>query len=202
MTDKVGKMILGYTDPFRLKTKLHIGCMNHYKPGWINIDNNSYDNCKKLDMCCDVLRGIPIESDTVAFIYHEHLLEHFTPEQSRAFLSECMRVLKPGGVMRIAVPDVMEIIRMCTNPDVFAEFKWIRDKYKYGDLTPIGALNANFRWWGHQWLYDWEELLRRFSEIGIDESKITRCEFGKSTYPDLVGIDTREGESIIAEVVK
>ncbi len=79
--------------------KLHLGCGPTYKNGWINIDNNSDKNCYVLDFYWNLANGIPIADNQVDFIYHEHMLEHLTPQQSNIFLKDCMRVLKPGGVM-------------------------------------------------------------------------------------------------------
>ena len=44
-------------------------------------------------------------------VYHSHLLEHFSKCDARKLLKECFRVLKTGGVIRIAVPDLEKIAR-------------------------------------------------------------------------------------------
>jgi SAM-dependent methyltransferase len=54
----------------------------------------------------DLSKGIPFETGTVDAVYHAHLLEHLNREQARLFLTECQRVLKPGGLIRIVVPDM------------------------------------------------------------------------------------------------
>lgn len=56
----------------------------------------------------NLAKGIPAESDSVDAVYHSHLLEHLDRPIARAFLLEAYRVLKPGGVHRIAVPDLEE----------------------------------------------------------------------------------------------
>ena len=50
-------------------------------------------------------KGIPFDSATVDGVYHSHMLEHLDFDTARKFLLECKRVLKPGGIMRIVVPD-------------------------------------------------------------------------------------------------
>ena len=58
----------------------------------------------------------------------------------------------------------------------------------------------SFSWWGHKWLYDWEELERRLKEAGY--TNVKRCKQGKSTHPELRGLETREESNLIAEVTK
>jgi SAM-dependent methyltransferase len=53
----------------------------------------------------DLSRGIPFESGSVDAVYHSHVLEHLDRPVARGFLNETLRVLKPGGICRIVVPD-------------------------------------------------------------------------------------------------
>ena len=54
----------------------------------------------------DLSKGIPFASDTVDIVYHSHVLEHLDRPVARQFLCESLRVLKPGGICRIVVPDL------------------------------------------------------------------------------------------------
>src|SRR5206468_6458028 len=56
-------------------------------------------------------RGIPFPDDTFEVVYHSHVLEHFPREGAREFLRECLRVLKPGGILRVVVPDLEVLAR-------------------------------------------------------------------------------------------
>ena len=87
---------------------LNIGCGSRYiaDPSWVNIDFHS-DSPNVL--ACDLLRGIPFSDDYFDFVYHSHLLEHFAIQDAAALMSECNRVLKPGSLIRIAVPN-LEVI--------------------------------------------------------------------------------------------
>jgi hypothetical protein len=58
----------------------------------------------------------------------------------------------------------------------------------------------SFSWWGHKWIYDWEELERRLKEVGF--SKFERKQLGQSGLKELNGLETREGSLLIAEVTK
>ena len=55
---------------------------------------------------CDVRRGLGVAADSVAVVYSSHMVEHLHRDEALRFLTEVRRVLKPGGVVRIVVPDV------------------------------------------------------------------------------------------------
>jgi SAM-dependent methyltransferase len=60
----------------------------------------------------DLRRGIPFPDASFDAVYHSHLLEHFSRVDAEAFIRECHRVLRRGGVMRVAVPDLETIARL------------------------------------------------------------------------------------------
>lgn len=60
----------------------------------------------------NLARGIPFPSDTFDVVYHSHFFEHLPRHAAKAFLAECQRVLKPGGVLRIVLPDLETIVLM------------------------------------------------------------------------------------------
>jgi len=57
-------------------------------------------------------KGVPYPDAAFDVVYHSHLLEHFSKESATVFLGECYRVLKPGGVIRVVVPDLEAIVRL------------------------------------------------------------------------------------------
>lgn len=56
-------------------------------------------------------KGIPFESNSVDVVYHSHLLEHLDRSVADNFVLECKRVLKPGGIHRVVVPDLENLCR-------------------------------------------------------------------------------------------
>ncbi|TKB79785.1 MAG: methyltransferase domain-containing protein [Nitrospira sp.] len=58
----------------------------------------------------DLTRPFPWNGESVDAVYSSHTLEHLTREQGRAFLRECYRVLRKGGVIRIIVPDLQPLV--------------------------------------------------------------------------------------------
>jgi predicted SAM-dependent methyltransferase len=87
---------------------LNLGCGEKYHPAWINIDFVSND---KNVIAHNLLKGIPFGDNEVDVVYHAHVLEHFSPEDGKNLVKECFRVLKPGGILRVGVPDLENIIR-------------------------------------------------------------------------------------------
>ncbi len=62
-------------------------------------------------MVHDLRKGIPFESGSIDAVYHSHVLEHIDRDGIDGFLAEIKRVLKPGGVHRIVVPDLEPLLR-------------------------------------------------------------------------------------------
>jgi SAM-dependent methyltransferase len=85
---------------------VNIGCGRSVHPSWCNLDLTA---CAPGVVEHDLRTGLPFEPDSCDAVYHSHVLEHLTREDGRRLLTECFRVLKPGGVVRIVVPDLERI---------------------------------------------------------------------------------------------
>jgi len=183
------------------KVKLNVGCGTDYKRGWINIDNNTDNNIEKLDLNWDLRNPLPFPENSVDFIFNEHFVEHLTVEEARASLADFKRVLKPNGVMRIAMPDLEVAVQQYLDKN-WKERPFIK---RYGlefVETRAELLNMGMRWWDHKWLYDWEELARRLKEVGFKSTRIRKAKHSKSVHRELVGLETRDESILIAEVTK
>lgn len=93
--------------------KLHLGCGKRYIPGYTHIDVAAFDH---IDYKCDIsdMKNI-MQDNTADEIYACHVLEHFLRHDILKVLLEWNRVLKPGGVVRIAVPDLEACIKLYLN---------------------------------------------------------------------------------------
>lgn len=94
---------------------LNVGCGSRFHPDWTNLDLVA---AHPSVLAHDVRRGIPFPENSFEVVYHSHVLEHMETSDARKFIGECVRVLKPGGVLRMAVPDLERIVR-----DYLAEFE-------------------------------------------------------------------------------
>lgn len=86
---------------------LNIGCGNRYHKDWVNLDfvSNSSDV-----LAHNLLQGIPFDDNIFEVVYHSHVLEHFNKIDGQKLIEECYRVLKPNGIIRIAIPDLELIV--------------------------------------------------------------------------------------------
>lgn len=183
--------------------KLHVGCGMVYKPGWINIDNNSDNNIEKLDLNLDLANPLPFPDNSVDFIFNELFLEHLTVDEGKRAISEFMRVLKPHGVLRIAMPDLKNTVANYLKPKEqwVADTKELFEKFHLTYIkTQAENLNIAFREWGHKWLYDKEELARRIDELGF--KNYVFCEQHKSMHAPLNNLETRKESTLIVEITK
>ena len=95
-----------------MKTYLNLGCGTRFHSEWTNVD---FVTSGAGVLSCDLRAGVPFEDGTFDVVYHSHLLEHFPKSDGANLLKECYRVLKPGGVHRVAVPDLEGIARAYLN---------------------------------------------------------------------------------------
>lgn len=88
--------------------RANLGCGRHVHEGWINIDLASSEPGVLVH---DLSTGIPLPEQSCSIVYHSHVLEHLDRAKAHFVLRECHRILKPEGVLRVAVPDLEQICR-------------------------------------------------------------------------------------------
>jgi predicted SAM-dependent methyltransferase len=173
--------------------KLHLGCGTVHLDGWVNIDLEA-----GADLRLDVRRPLPFPDGAARLIYHEHLMEHLTVEEGGAGLRDWFRLLAPGGVLRIATPDLAYVVERYQG--AWRDQSWLALPEYAFIRTRAEMINVAFRWWGHQYLYDGEELERRVKEAGF--APVRRCALRESPLPELAGLETRDDSKLILEGVR
>lgn len=88
---------------------LNVGCGAVAHPAWLNLDLAPQH---PLAVACDLRAGLPVGSASCDATYSSHVLEHLCAAQAVPFLDEQYRVLKPGGIMRVVVPDLEQLCRL------------------------------------------------------------------------------------------
>src|ERR1700730_6974800 len=92
-----------------MKTYLNLGCGGRFHPDWVNIDLTSN---RTGVISHDLSKGIPFSPDSADAIYLAAVFEHIRRNDAANFLREIYRVLKPGGIVRVGVPDLEKICRL------------------------------------------------------------------------------------------
>ena len=119
-------------------------------------------------MFADATKKLPFDNNEVQYIYSSHMLEHLSKESAKKFLKECLRILSPGGVLRISLPDLRKMIdSYLTQGDADA---FIEDLYMIPPPieTPLDKLKLiliGYR--HHQWMYDSKSLSKILLGIGF-----------------------------------
>jgi predicted SAM-dependent methyltransferase len=180
--------------------KLQIGTGQFPTPGWLNTDVDptlwraSAPEGPPV-IFLDATRTFPFGDATFHYVYLEHLIEHLSYDTAGRMLAECHRVLRPGGRIRIATPDLTLLLdlyqhRNDPSPEEATFVQWVADTL-LGDRRRAAVpfvLNNHFRAWGHQFLFDEETLCGLLAAAGFTAQR--RYRVGESDDPELRGLET------------
>jgi SAM-dependent methyltransferase len=176
----------------------------------------------------DLSKGIPADDSSVDAVYHSHMLEHLDRDVAERFMREVKRVLRPGGIQRISVPDLEGYVRAYIDHLENGNGSPGHDQYvaaileqsvrreargtslQSGPRRFVENLimgDARNRGETHQWMYDFKNLSELLGRTGY--SDIRRCTFDESSIPDWdsYGLDRDESggeykpESLYVEAV-
>jgi predicted SAM-dependent methyltransferase len=171
--------------------KLQLGTGGSLLEGWLNTDQLPYS--RKVAFL-DATRPFPLPDASIDFILSEHHIEHISYPQATAMLRECARVLRPGGRIRIATPDLEQILRLYRDPGPKGQdyIRWMTDRFlqEAPGYSPVFVINLCMRLAGHQFLYDGATLTSAMSAAGLVD--VERLSPGFSRAPELYGIDSHE----------
>lgn len=189
------RQINAYIDSHKVR-KLQIGAGTGKISGWLATDINP---ASRDIMYLDATKKLPFPDRTFDYIFCEHMIEHISWSEGLLMLKECRRILKYGGVVRIATPDLSVLLQTYfkfKHTDIEQKYiKWITDTFVDGVniYKPSFVINAAFRCWGHTFLYDGDLLEIAMREAGF--RSIRRVAVGESTHAALKGVE-RHGNVI------
>ncbi len=175
--------------------KLQIGSGYNLLDGWLNTTLYPFAPGA---VFLDASQPFPIPTATFAYVFSEHVIEHLEFDEAAAMLGECQRILKSGGRLRLATPDLARIIALYTQPDAPAQqqyIRWIMDNFRprVGAYNPAQVINQSFHGWRHKFIYDEATLVNALEAAGFTAA--TRLEPGQSGDEHLRGIE-RHGEYV------
>ena len=195
-------------------TKLNLGCGPVQPDNWVNVDGSNraklasklswLDNgLQKIGVIgesefgphikiLDLRKELPYETNSVEAIYAGELWEHFEHADAYNLTAECARVLKPGGALRVCVPDCEHIWRTYLDlidqeknkpaGDRSAEKIVSHVKMYFDDICTrriwLGSMGHT-----HKWNYDEVQLIEMFEKCGLQD--VERMQFHKSRIDDV-----------------
>jgi predicted SAM-dependent methyltransferase len=175
--------------------KLNIASGRTGESGWINLDVST-----GADIQMDLRRPIPLPAGSAKLIFCEHFCDHLNfPDEISRFLSECHRLLEPGGRARFVLHDAEGLLRAVLQRDT--RYFEVAEQMS---PTIMESVNFLFRFNdAHQFLYDYETFERLLLVAGF--AQVIRCKYRQSDCQELL-LDfvhpSREVMSMYIEAVK
>ena len=178
----------------RSKTpRLHLGCGVRVLEGWLNTDFFA-DPARDI-IFQDLTRPFPCPDRCFDLVYSEHVQEHFEYQAGKLILSECYRVLRPGGVLSLATPDLDFYLRLYQQRAALDEkqrgfFRYFLetfDDFRGYPGNTVSALNGIFYGFGHRFIFSEDCLVETLREAGFREVK--KVQAGVSAYAELSGLE-------------
>ncbi len=169
--------------------KLNLGCGAQTPAGWLNVDYALGARLAKLPLfrlvnrrlqlfemewddrilLHDLTTPFPWPDGSAETAYSSHTLEHMSREDGRAFLRQCHRVLRPGGILRIVVPDLNELVERYTSGSLVAD-DFVEALGVLPEATDSGLKRRLAPWlsYPHRCMYDVASLTRALDSAGFD----------------------------------
>jgi predicted SAM-dependent methyltransferase len=171
--------------------KLHIGGGARCLDGWLNTDVALLPGVVQMD----ATQPFPFGEAVFDYVFTEHMIEHVSLEDAMFMLRECHRVMKTGAVIRVTTPNLASIVKLYSKdlPQLQRSYlDWFCNAHLGPDCpaTPARAINAMFRLWGHQFIYDEQTLADLFRKVGFGE--ISRHALLQSEHRELQNLENVE----------
>ena len=193
--------------------KLHVGCGKHILSGWLNTDSYRQDPSLPVYLF-DASQKFPFADATFAYVFSEHMIEHISYSAGLHMLSECLRVLKPLGVLRLSTPDLdflLDLRRLDKSPLQREYIRWAAETNTPNVLDPTNVtflINNFVRDWGHTFIYDEKTLRQSLQLAGF--SNLQKCEPQESSVECLRNLENEARmppgflrlESMVIEAIK
>ncbi len=221
------------------RKRLNLGCGTTSAPGWVNVDGSwaawlsRHRTLRRIlvsggiipsrtgdgDWPDDVIvrdlrRRLPFSAASFDAIYASHVVEHLYRTEACVLLTECRRVLRPGGILRVVVPDLRAIVDEYVNaqngrarnaePDACEQVN--RRLMLRQDAPPSGPLHLRIYsffsdFHSHKWVYDAAHLMGLFREAGFAD--VGPRDYLDSGIPGIAEVERAsrvlDGEGIVIE---
>ena len=153
-----------------------------------------------VEQYCEILEGhdflyhdlslsLPLQKNSVDFIYSSHFFEHLFKDDAEDLLKSCANALKPGGTIRISIPDLAYAVSLYSlgkKAEMLEDYFFVEGK---------GSYLAR-----HKYMYDFELIKAALERTGF--SKVTRCEYQQGITPDIKMLDVYPDVSLFVEATR
>lgn len=175
--------------------RLNWGCGNWTPEGWINSDIKDDPG---VNLVADISKGLPLDTDSIDYAVSIHSLPEIAYPDLVPTLAELRRVLKPGGVLRVALPDLDRGIAAYQRGD--KDYFLIPDD----EVKSVGAkFVVQMLWYGYtRLLFTHDFIIEMLEKAGF--AKVERCshKVTHSAWQGITELDNREAESLFVEATK
>lgn len=197
--------------------RLHIGCGGNIVKGWINTDIVKDDPGALL---MDATVRFPVPEASIRYVFSEHVFEHLDVAGQVNYLQESFRILRPGGKIRIATPDLDRILSLKHNSDGAFEKGYIDWNYRtfiagrcsMSDRALVKVdyvINNYMRDWGHRMVHSkvsLSELVTLCGFTGITHHEVTDSGEeglrGLEKHDSMIGVEYNRFETNVIEAFK
>lgn len=208
--------------------KLNLGCGPVQPDGWVNVDGSirawiasrlspvdrllvllklwPATEFGKRTIVTNLRKRLPWADASVDAVYMGEVLEHFTRADGFALLQECFRVLKPGGVLRLRVPDNAQFwrnyLREYDATQTRPRSEWTLSHSRWVEMF-FNDISVRRTWLGsyghfHKWMYDEVSLVLTLEEAGFRHAQ--RRGYLDSAIEDVAAVENRN--DLIVEAIK
>lgn len=157
---------------FKPGDRLHVGCGGRRLPGWVNADVVPGVG----DVVLDLSDPVALPRDALAAIYASHVLEHCYAQDTPGILRRMRDALRPGGVLRLSVPDLRLVVRNCLDSQAYGGETSALAVLYGGDFSSATSGPDQ-----HRQMFWKERLTRLLTEAGF--ANIREWKFGQ--YPEI-----------------
>lgn len=175
--------------------RMNWGCGSTVEPGWFNSDLKDDPG---IDHTGDIRRGLPVPDGTFDYIVSIHALPMIPIPDLAEVLAELRRVLRPGGTLRLCLPDLDLAIAAYLRGD--AGYFVVPDE---DERTLSGKMITQLLWYGWSTtMFTWEWTADLLQRAGFDQ--VRRCRIGQtwSGHEGICELDNRPDESIFVEATR
>jgi SAM-dependent methyltransferase len=175
--------------------RLNWGCGPCARAGWLNADVRALPG---VDVPGDIRDGLPLPDDSVAYAVGIHVLQDLSYLDVVPALRELRRVLRPGGVLRLGLPDLDRALAAYRRDD--PAYFYVPDD----EVAHIGSkLVVQIIWYGSvRTPFTVDFVAELLGKAGF--ARVARCRFGEThtAHAEIVTLDNRERESFFVEAWK